>query len=88
MGCEYYKHRVFSSAVTLKIRARSPNTNQVFIMPQFHIHANLVPIHLLVHEITSTQEKVVLNAEAEETHTKTIPPSPLVGGIIVITSFI
>ena len=37
-------------AVTLEIRARSPKPNQVFIMPQYYIHANLFPICQLVHE--------------------------------------
>ena len=43
---------VFSSTVTLKIRTslRSLKPNQVFIMPQCYIHANLVPICPLVHE--------------------------------------
>ena len=32
-------------AVTLKIRSRSPKPNQLFIMSQCYIHANLVRIH-------------------------------------------
>ena len=31
-----------SPAVTLKIRSMSPKPNQLFIMSQFYIHANLV----------------------------------------------
>ena len=37
-----------STAVTLKIRSRSPKPNQLFIMSQCYIHANLVKIHQLV----------------------------------------
>ena len=47
---------LFNSYVTLKIGARSPKCDQVFIMPHLYIHENLVPIHHLVHEISCTQE--------------------------------
>ena len=50
---------LFSSAVTLKIRARSLEPNLVFIMPRSYIHANLVPIHPLAHEISCTQESAI-----------------------------
>ena len=40
-----------SLAVTLKIRSRSPKPIQLFIMSKCYIHANLVKIHELVHEI-------------------------------------
>ena len=40
-----------SLAVTLKTRSRSPNPIQLFIMSKCYIHANLVKIHPLVHEI-------------------------------------
>ena len=48
----------FSTAVTLKIRPRSPKYNQLFIMSQLYIHANLVGIQLLVHKILCRQESV------------------------------
>ena len=44
-----------SLAVTLKIRSRSPKPIQLFIMSKCYIHANLVKIHQLVHEILGTQ---------------------------------
>ena len=40
----------FSTAVTLKIRSRSPKSNQ-FFMSQLYIHENLVRIKPLVHKI-------------------------------------
>ena len=43
-----------SLAVTLKIRS-SPKPIQLFIMSKCYIHANLVKIHQLVHEILCTQ---------------------------------
>ena len=46
---------VLSLAVTLKIRSRSPKTIQLFIMSKFNIHANLVRIRRLDHEILCTQ---------------------------------
>ena len=49
---------VLSPAVTLKIRSRSPKPSQLFIMSQCYIHANLVKIHPLVHEISCKQESV------------------------------
>ena len=44
-----------SLAVTLKIRSRSPKPIQLFIMSKCYIHANLVKIRELVHEILGTQ---------------------------------
>ena len=38
-----------NSAATLKISARPPKPNQVFIVPQCYIHANLSQVHLPVH---------------------------------------
>ena len=42
-------------AVTLKIRSRSPKPIQLFIMSKCYIHANLIKIRQLVHEILGTQ---------------------------------
>ena len=47
-----------SPAVALKIRSRSPKPNQLFIMSQCYIHANLVKIRQPVHEISCEQESV------------------------------
>ena len=44
-----------SLAVTLKIRSRSPKPIQLFVMSKCYIHANLVKIRQLVHEILGTQ---------------------------------
>ena len=56
------KSDLFRTPVTLKFRARSPKSNQIFILPQCYIHANnhLVPIHPLVHGISCCQESVTL----------------------------
>ena len=79
-------------AVTLKIRSRSPKPNQLFIMSQCYIHANLVKIHPPVHEISCKQESVTLtltptptlNADANRIRTKNnMSPSPSVGDIII-----
>ena len=50
-----------SLAVTLKIRSRSPKSIQLFIMSKCYIHANLVEIRQLVHEILCTQAPVGSN---------------------------
>ena len=50
---------VLSPTVTLKIRSRSPKPNQLFIMFQCYIHANLVKIWQPVHEILCKQERVM-----------------------------
>ena len=68
-------------AVTLKIRSRSPKPNQLFIMSQCYIHANLVKVHPPVHEISCKQESVTLMPMLTPTPTgsapKTICPSHL-----------
>ena len=72
-----------SPAVTLKIRSRSPKPNRLIIMSQCYIHANLVKIHLPVHEISCKQESVTLTPTLTLTPTptgsapKTICPLPL-----------
>ena len=57
-----------------KFRSRSPKPNQLFIMSQCYIHANLVKIHPPVHEISCKQESVTPTESAP----KTICPPPLV----------
>ena len=52
---------VLSPAMTLKNRSRSPKSNQLFIMSQCYIHANLVEICQPVHEIWCTQALLDLN---------------------------
>ena len=76
-----------SPAVTLKIRSSSPKPNQLFIMSQCYIHANLIKIHPSVHELSCKQESVTLTPMLIPTPTgsapKTIcPPSLSVGDII------
>ena len=58
-----------SPAVTLKIRSRSPKPNQLFIMSQCYIHANLVKIHPPVHEISCKQESLTLTPTPTLTQT-------------------
>ena len=48
-------------ALTLKNRSGSPKSNQLFIMSQCYIHANLVEICQPVHEIWCTQALLDLN---------------------------
>ena len=68
-----------SPAVTLKIRSRSPEPNQLFTMSQCYIHANLVKIWQPVHEISCKQESVTPTPTGSAP--KTICPPPLsVGG--------
>ena len=55
------RHRIFSfsTAVTLKIRSRSPKSNQFFVMSQLYINANLLRIQPLVQKILCRQESVM-----------------------------
>ena len=48
----------FSTAVSLKVRSRSPTSYRFFVMSQLYIHANLVRIQPLVHQIWCRQESV------------------------------
>ena len=50
-----------SPAVTLKNRSRSPKPNQLFIMSQCYIQANLVEICQSIHEIWCIQALLGLN---------------------------
>ena len=70
---------VLSPAVTLKIRSWSPKPKQLIIMSQCYIHANLVKIHLPVHEISCKQESVMLTLTPTPTGSapKTTCPPPL-----------
>ena len=52
-------------AVTWKIRSRSPKPIQLFIMSKCYIHANLVKICQLVHEILCTQAPFGSNLAVE-----------------------
>ena len=49
----------FSTAVTLKIKSRSPKLNQFFVMSQLYIHGNLVRIKPLGHKKLCRQENVM-----------------------------
>ena len=57
----WLKFGSLSPALTLKNRSRSPKSNQLFIMSQCYIHANLVEICQPVHEIWCTQALLGLN---------------------------
>ena len=75
-----------SPAVTLKIRSRSPKPNELFIMSQCYIHANLIKIHPPVHEISCKRERVTVTLTPTLTPTPTgsapkiICPLPFCGG--------
>ena len=56
----WLKFGSLSPAVTLKIRSRSPKPNQLSIMTQCYIHANLFKICQTLHEISFRQETVTL----------------------------
>ena len=75
-----------SPTVTLNIRSRSPKPNQLFIMSQCYIHANLAKIRQPVHEILCKQESVMPTPMLTLTPTGSAPktkvPSPSVGDII------
>ena len=68
----------FSTAVTLKIRSRSPKSNLFFVMSQLYMHVNLVRIQPLVHKILYRQESVTPMPMGFAP--KSMTPSPLVGG--------
>ena len=53
-----FKLGSLSPAVSLKIRSRSPKPNQLFIMSECYIHANVVKMHPPVHEISCKKESV------------------------------
>ena len=80
----WLKFGSLSSTVTLKIRSKSPKPNQLFIMSHCYIHANLVTIHPLVHEISCKQESVTLTPTPTLTPTgspqKQYVPLPFSGG--------
>ena len=75
-----FKSDSLSPAVTLKIRSRSPKPNQLIIMSQCYIHANLVKIYPPVHEISCKQESVTPTPTGSAP--KTMSLSPSVGDII------
>ena len=80
-----------SPAMTLKIKTRSPESNQLFILSQWYIHAYFAIIWRPVHEISCKQENVTPTPTATATLTptptgsapKTIYPPPLSGGGII-----
>ena len=57
----WLKFSSLSPAVTLKNSSRSSKPNQLFIMSQCYIHANLVEIYQTVYEIWCTQALFDLN---------------------------
>ena len=76
----WLKFGSLSPAVTLKIRSRSPKPNQLFIMSQCYIRANLVKIHPPVHEYSCIQESVTPTPTPTGSAPKTICPLPFGGG--------
>ena len=66
-----------SPAVTLKNRSRSPKPNQLFIMSQCYIKANLVEICQPVHEIYCTQALFGLNLEVLKNRSRSPKPNQL-----------
>ena len=80
--CPPTKFSVFSTAVTLKIKSRSPNSNQFFVMLQLYIHENL--IQPLVPKILCRHGSVMLMPTLMPTEStpKTICPAPLRGSAI------
>ena len=71
----WLKFGSLSSAMTLKIRLRSPKPNQLFIMSQCYMHADLGKIHPPGHAIQYIQESVTLTLTP--TPTAPIPICPL-----------
>ena len=65
-----------SPAVTLKIRSRSPKHNQLFIMSQCYIHANLVKIH---HRFIRYRAYKKVSRQ-QDPHQKQYVPFPFEGG--------
>ena len=49
----------FSTAVTLKIMSKLPNSNHLFVMSQLYIDKNLVRNQSLVHKILCRQESAM-----------------------------
>ena len=78
---------VFSTAVTLKIRSRSPKSDQFLVMSQLYIHENLLRIQLLVHKILCRQESVTLIPKPMGSAPKLMPPSCRLGDIKIATLF-
>ena len=73
-----------SPAVTMKIRSRSPKPNQLFLMSQRYIRANLVKILPPVHEISCTQESVTPTPMWSAPKKNNMSSSPSVGDIITL----
>ena len=74
----WLKFGSLSPAVTLKIRSRSPKPNQLFIISQCYIYANLVKIHPPVHQISCIKGSVINRICTKNN----MSPTPSVGDII------
>ena len=68
-----------SAGVTLKIRPRSPKSNQYFPLCQQCIYASLVKIHPLVQKITH-RNKATYNGRRRDLHQDLYVPLSSVGG--------
>ena len=82
-----HKSDLFSCTVSLKIGARSLKPYQVFILPQFYIHATLVLICLLVHEISCTHERATVTPTPMGLVHETICPTLLWCGFVCFCCF-
>ena len=69
------KFDLFSTAVTLKLRTRSPKLNKVFIMSQCYIHVK-VTINPIAHVISCTQESPTPKLIGSLPKIKCISPHP------------
>ena len=77
----WLKYSSSNLTVTLKIRSRSPKSNQLFNVSECCIHANLVKICRPIHEISCSQETITLTPTGSAP--KTVCPTPLRWGDIM-----
>ena len=83
----WLKFGSLSHSLSLKIRSRLPKPNQLFIVPHCYIHANLIEIRRLVHEVSCRHETVTLTLMLTRTQTGFVPkqfvPLPFCGDITI-----
>ena len=81
-------HRIYSfpTAVTLKIKPRSPKSNQFFDMSQLYIHANWKNPNTCSQDIVQTR-KWDANVDPNRIHTNINVPLPVDGGGTKYSSF-
>ena len=69
----------FATAVTLKIRPMSPNSDQFFVMSQLYMHEHLITIQAQVHKILCRQESVTPTPTVSAPKSMCPPPVRLGG---------